>query len=284
MSSPTGTVTRVMMISAKSLVSSGLRQGGGQRQQRLAGAGLTEQGDEVDLRIHQQVEGEVLLAVACGDAPDGVLGVAVVDDGFEFRRLAGADSYPCLQGLRAFLPDEFIDQQVGTERTLDAVIGAAVLLPGFEALAVGIPEIRRQFEGAGVEEVGILEHLVVEVVLCFEAQRAGLDAHVDVLGDQDHRALGMLLAEEHDDADDLVVGLGGRQRNRQDAVDGFGLQEQVAGGQFARRFGQGDARAMSCSAPVTISSIRRLAWRALRATSDMPFLLASSSSSVIIGT
>jgi hypothetical protein len=48
-------------------------------------------------------------------------------------------------------------------------------------------------------------------------------------------------AEVHDHADDLVVGLGGRQRTGQDAVDGFGLQEQTAGGQFARRAGQFDA-------------------------------------------
>jgi len=41
---------------------------------------------------------------------------------------------------------------------------------------------------------------------------------------------------------------------------------------------------MSSSLPLTISSSMRLAWRALRATSDMPFLFASSSSKVIIGT
>src|SRR3972149_512286 len=48
------------------------------------------------------------------------------------------------------------------------------------------------------------------------------------------------------------------------------------------------ARAIPASigpaAPFTISSMERLAWRALRATSDMPFLLLSSSSSVFIGT
>jgi hypothetical protein len=41
-----------------------LRQARGERQQRLAGAGLAEQRDEVDVRVHQQVEREVLLAVA----------------------------------------------------------------------------------------------------------------------------------------------------------------------------------------------------------------------------
>jgi hypothetical protein len=37
---------------------------GGQRQQGLAGAGGAQQGDEVDVRVHQRVEREVLLAVA----------------------------------------------------------------------------------------------------------------------------------------------------------------------------------------------------------------------------
>ena len=40
---------------------------------------------------------------------------------------------------------------------------------------------------------------------------------------------------------------------------------------------------MSVIALLTISSRKRLVWRALRATSDMPFLLLSSSSSVAIG-
>src|SRR3546814_9738939 len=42
---------------------------------------LFRSGDEVDLRVHQRVEREVLLAVARGDAPDGMLrGAVVVDD------------------------------------------------------------------------------------------------------------------------------------------------------------------------------------------------------------
>src|SRR3546814_9631038 len=54
-----------------------LRQARGQRKQGLAGAGGAEQGDEVDLRIHQRVEREVLLAVARVDAPDRMRAVAV---------------------------------------------------------------------------------------------------------------------------------------------------------------------------------------------------------------
>src|SRR5690606_19807924 len=57
----------------------GLREAGGEREQRLAGAGGAEQGDEVDSRIQQQVESEVLLAVAGVDAPDRFGRLAVVN-------------------------------------------------------------------------------------------------------------------------------------------------------------------------------------------------------------
>jgi len=55
MSSPSGIVTRVMMISTKRLVSRVCIRPAGERQQRLAGAGWAQHRDEVDFRIHQQV-------------------------------------------------------------------------------------------------------------------------------------------------------------------------------------------------------------------------------------
>ena len=42
MSSPSGIVTRVMMISLKRFVVERLREPGGEREQRLAGAGRTQ--------------------------------------------------------------------------------------------------------------------------------------------------------------------------------------------------------------------------------------------------
>ena len=44
----------------------------GEGQQRLAGAGLADEGDDADRRIHQQLERHALLNVACLDAVDGV--------------------------------------------------------------------------------------------------------------------------------------------------------------------------------------------------------------------
>ena len=43
------------------------------REQRLAGAGLADDGDEPDLVVEEQVEGEGLLLVARPDAPDALL-------------------------------------------------------------------------------------------------------------------------------------------------------------------------------------------------------------------
>ena len=78
-------------------------------------------------------------------------------------------------------------------------------------LAVLVPEVVGQGAGAGIEDVGILQHLVVEIVLGQQVERAGLDAHVDVLRHQDDRALWKFLLQVDDDRQDLVVHLGGRQ-------------------------------------------------------------------------
>jgi hypothetical protein len=86
-----------------------------------------------------------------------------------------------------------------------------------------VPEIRRQLANTGIQEIGVLEHLVVCVVLRREAERMRLDAHVDVLRHQDHVPLGLALLERTDDGEDLVVGLADSERRRQLAVDGFGL-------------------------------------------------------------
>jgi hypothetical protein len=104
------------MISAVALGLQHLGEAGGEREQGLAGAGLAEQGDEVDLRVHQQVEREVLLAVARGDAPHVVLLVAVVGQRLEGDAAAFLLLHPGLQRVVAVLVDELVDQHVGGER------------------------------------------------------------------------------------------------------------------------------------------------------------------------
>ncbi len=126
--------------------------------------------------------------------------------------------------------DELVELQLRHQRAAHAVVGVAVLLPGFEVLAVRVPETGFEPAHAGVEEVVVLQHLVVGVVLGGEAERARLDAHVDVFRHQDHAARGLLLLQVAHHREDLVVGLAGRQRRRQVAVDRLGLQEQAPAG------------------------------------------------------
>ncbi len=118
--------------------------------------------------------------------------------------------------------------QLGHQGAAHPVVGMALLLPRLHVLAVRVPEVRRQAPHAGVEEVGVLEHLVVEVILRRQPERARLDAHVDVFRHQHHLALRLLLLQEAHDRQDLVVVLARRQRGRQVAVDGFGLQVEPA--------------------------------------------------------
>ena len=46
-----------------------LHQARSQGQQRLAGTRLTQQCDEINLGVHQQIQRKILLAVTCGDTP-----------------------------------------------------------------------------------------------------------------------------------------------------------------------------------------------------------------------
>ena len=50
-----------------------LRESRGKREERFAGAGLTEERYEVNLVVHEEVQREVLFAVPRGDAPDVIL-------------------------------------------------------------------------------------------------------------------------------------------------------------------------------------------------------------------
>src|SRR5688572_1428226 len=163
------------------LVIQHLGEAGGKREQGLAGARLAEQRDEIDRRIHEQVEGEVLLAVARGDAPHRVLRVRIVAQRLDHRHAPGSFLDQRVQRtLAGFVVDELVQVQLRHQRSADAVVGVAILLPRLDVAPVRIPEILGQGPHAGVEEVGVLQHLVVVVVLGGEAERARLDAHVDV--------------------------------------------------------------------------------------------------------
>ena len=60
-----------------------------------------EQRDEIDLRIHQQIEREILLAVARGDAPDAVALAAKIARQLQRGRVAVHRAHDRLDALRA---------------------------------------------------------------------------------------------------------------------------------------------------------------------------------------
>ena len=133
--------------------------------------------------------------------------VAEVAQRLQCRALAFDGDHPRVERRINLRVDEFVDQQFRHDGASDLVEGGAALLPALHTLAVLLPEVGGQFGHAGVEEVAVLQHLVVEVVLGVNVQRAGLDAHVDVFRHQHDVALGQLLLQMQADRDDLVVGL-----------------------------------------------------------------------------
>ncbi len=106
-----------------------LHEPGGQREQGLAGARGPEDGDEVDFRIHEQVEREILLAVAGVHAPDAVALAAKIARQFE-RGGAGLDApHDGLDaGFAGFLVHELVDVQVGDHGSGHSIEGAVGLL------------------------------------------------------------------------------------------------------------------------------------------------------------
>ena len=124
------------------------------------------------------------------------------------------------------------------QRARQTIVRMPALLPRFDAFAVPIPEIGGKLAHTGIEEVGVLEHLVVEIILGGEAQRVGLDPHVDILRDENDAAPGMGARKLHHDGDNVVVGLAARERRWQRHRNRFGLQEQTPGRGAARFLGQ----------------------------------------------
>ncbi|MNN06191.1 hypothetical protein D3C81_1189730 [compost metagenome] len=129
-----------------------------------------------------------------------------------------------------FQVDELVDQEGGHQRAGQAIEHRAGLgiLPAFHALAMPGPEVAGQLHDAGVEQVLVFQDLVVVVVFSRQPQCARLDAHVDVFGHQHHLALGVLLLQRADHAQDLVVGLALRQALGQLDLVQAGLEEQLA--------------------------------------------------------
>ena len=80
------------------------------------------------------------------------------------------------------------------------------MLPAFHTLAVLLPEVSGQLLHAGVEEVGILQYFVVEIVFGSDLKCARFDAHVDVFGDQRDDPFRLFFLQMQTHRDDFVVG------------------------------------------------------------------------------
>ena len=138
-------------------------------------------------------------------------------------------------GVERFFPfqkNEFIDDKAVAQWPLYPVVGTALLLPRFHVPAVLIPEIGRQLPHAGEQKIGVLQDFVVEIVFRRKTKCTRLDAHVDVLADQDHLPFGMSFLQVLYHTDDLIVCLAGCQPGRQFSGDGFSLKKQPAGSLF----------------------------------------------------
>ena len=125
-------------------------QAGGQRQQGFAGASGAGQGDKVNLRVHQQVDGKVLLAVARIDAPHRIFGMGEVLQGFEGGGFAPHLGDPGVHaGLAGGLKvNELVDVQTRHDGAAHPVEGVAGALPAFNVFGVLDPKIFTQAQCA----------------------------------------------------------------------------------------------------------------------------------------
>jgi len=120
--------------------------------------------------------------------------------------------------------------ETGAQGARHSVEGGATLLPRLHVLAVGLPEVGGQLKAAGIEQVCIIDDLVVEVVLGPQAHGMGLDANVDVFGDQDNLALRILGLECTDHTQNEIVGLEGGQSCNGRHLQLLGLEIEPSGG------------------------------------------------------
>ncbi len=142
---------------------------------------------------------------------------------------------------RGFEIDELIDVELPHRRATDTVESVAATLPALDGLALTRPEVLRQRECAGIQQFPIVQRFVVLVVLRRQAQRTGLDPHVDVLGHQNDFAQWVLVAQGVHHTQNLVVRLALWQAARELGVQWLGLEKQQAACRLVAGGGQLEA-------------------------------------------
>src|SRR5690606_12041512 len=112
----------------------------------------SQDGDEIDLRIEQQVEREVLFAIACSDAPDVVPLAAIVAHELNDRAVTLDLAHDRFEAFRVRLMQKLVDVPIPKRGTLHAIERPALLLPGLDVLVgVLLPEVGWQLLHAGVQ-------------------------------------------------------------------------------------------------------------------------------------
>src|ERR1035437_9461061 len=167
-------------------------EAGRHRNQSFARAGLAHERDELDAVIQQRIEREMLFTVARLDAPDTF---AAVEDGNQF--CAGRIHF----GQRRFLEIRFVGERAVFVRE----IFFAAVQHEFALRAEGRQFFRRHRQVNHPRVKVGDEHAVVLIILRHQTERVGLDAQIDVLGDQDRRVLRLRLLDAGGERKNAVV-------------------------------------------------------------------------------
>ncbi len=171
-----------------------LLQAGGDGEQRLAGARLAHDGDQLDLVVEEQVEREALLLVARPQAPGALL------EALEQRHEAALARV--VLGERGVVGGLAVLEQrelVGID-AVDAV-RRRKLAVRVEGVDVALADLQLAHPHV---DLGVLD-LVVLVVLGDQPERVGADAQVDVLGDEHATQIGLAILHVHGQREDAVV-------------------------------------------------------------------------------
>ena len=151
----------------------------GKRNQRFACARLTQERYKINIRVHQKVKREALLAVSRADAPDGVLALHVVAHNAKRGRFP-FNLFDLRHKGVVRQVNKKVRKPLAHQGTGDFVPSSAVFLPALHLLAVRVPKIFRQLHAARVEHVGVIERFVRKIVFCRKSQRRRFNAHVDI--------------------------------------------------------------------------------------------------------
>ena len=159
-----------------------MREPRSQSHECFACACRASQSDKVNFWIGEHVHGKVLFAIASDHAPNGILGMAKIFEGFQDRCFAPNFSDAGIQaGLSGcFQVHKLVNQQTWDKGATEAVKSVAALLPTLNGLAMPIPKIGGQCQCTRIHQVAVFQDLVVLIVFCRQPQSSGFDSHVDV--------------------------------------------------------------------------------------------------------